>query len=62
MSHYTSFEERLEIENDLRENLSFGGIAKRLSKNRSTVSREVKKYAVTEKSGYGAALYNACVR
>ena len=62
MSHYTTFEERLEIENGLRENLSFGEIAKRLGKDRSTVSREVKKYAVTEKSGYGAAAYNACVR
>ena len=29
MSHYTTFEERLEIENGLRENLSFGEIAKR---------------------------------
>ena len=61
MSHYTTFEERLEIENGLRENLSFGEIAKRLGKDRSTVSREVKKYAVTEKSGYGVAAYNACV-
>ena len=61
MSHYTTFEERLEIENGLRENLSFGEIAKRLSKDRSTVSREVKKYAVVEKSGYNASGYNACV-
>ncbi|HBN82898.1 MAG TPA: hypothetical protein DDZ89_03555, partial [Clostridiales bacterium] len=45
MSHYTTFEERLEIENGLRENLSFGEIADRLDKDRSTVSREVRKYA-----------------
>lgn len=61
MSHYTTFEERLEIENGLRENLSFGEIAKRLCKDRSTISREVKKYASTEKSGYGGVSYNACV-
>lgn len=61
MSHYTTFEERLEIENGLRENLSFGEIADRLDKDRSTVSREVRKYAAVEKSGYGAAGYNACV-
>ena len=61
MSHYTTFEERLEIENGLRENLSFGEIAKRLSKDRSTVSREVKKYSVIEKSGYSSTAYNACV-
>lgn len=61
MSHYTTFEERLEIENGLRENLSFGEIAKRLGKDRSTVSREVRKYALPEKSGYGSVAYNACV-
>jgi IS30 family transposase len=62
MSHYTTFEERLEIENGLRENFSFGEIAKRLNKDRSTISREVKKYASIEKSGYGGAAYNACRR
>lgn len=51
MSHYTTFEERFEIENGLRENLSFGEIAERLGKDRSTVSREVRKYAAVEKSG-----------
>jgi len=61
MTNYTTFEERLEIENGLRENLSFGGIAKRLNKDRSTISREVRKYAVSEKTGYGAVAYNACL-
>ena len=60
MSHYTTFEERLEIENGLRSNLSFGEIAKRIDKDRSTVSREVRKYAVPEKLGSAAAAYNAC--
>lgn len=46
MSHYTAFEEILEIENGLRENLSFGEITDRVDKDRSTVSREVRKYAV----------------
>jgi IS30 family transposase len=62
MTHYTTFEEWLEIENGLRENLSFGEIAKRLNKDRSTVSREVRKYAVPEKTGYGSIAYNACQR
>jgi len=61
MSHYTTFEERLEIENGLHENFSFGEIAKRLEKDRPTISREMKKYAIAEKSGCGAASYNACV-
>ena len=60
MSHYTTFEERLEIENGLRENLSFGEIARRLNKDRSTVSREVRKYATHEKLGYGSTAYNSC--
>ena len=60
MSHYTTFEERLEIENGLRENISFGEIAKRLNKNRTTISREVRKYALPEKSGYGSTSFNAC--
>jgi IS30 family transposase len=62
MSHYTTFEERLEIENGLRENLSFGEIANRLNKDRSTISREVRKYAFAEKSGYANNAYNACTR
>jgi IS30 family transposase len=37
-----------------------GEIAKRLGKDRSTISREFRKYADIEKSGYGAAGYNAC--
>jgi IS30 family transposase len=41
LSHYTTFEESLEIENGLRENLSFGEIAKRLSKDSTTISREI---------------------
>jgi IS30 family transposase len=61
MSHYTTFEERLEIENGFRENLSFGEIANRLNKDRSTISREVRKHALPEKSGYGSTAYNACV-
>jgi len=61
MSNYTTFEERLEIENGLRENLFFGEIAGRLGKDCSTVSREVRKYALAEKSGCGAVSYNSCV-
>jgi len=60
MSHYTTFEERLDIENGLRENLSFGEIANRLNKDRSTISREVRKYASVQRIGYGSVSYNAC--
>lgn len=60
MSNYTTFEERLEIENGLRENLSFGEIARKLDKDRSTISREVRKYSLYEKTGYATTAYNAC--
>jgi IS30 family transposase len=51
----------LELENGLRENLSFGEIAKRLGKDRSTVSREVRKYALAERTGCSGWNYNACL-
>ena len=60
MSHYTTFEERLEIESGLRGGLSFGEIAKQVGKDRSTISREVRKYAVCEKLGSAAITHNAC--
>jgi len=40
---------------------SFGEIAKVLRKDHSTISREVRKHSVIERSGYGANGYNACV-
>lgn len=36
-------------------------IAKVLGKDRSTISREVRKHSLIERSGYGANGYNACV-
>jgi len=60
MSGYITFEERLEVESGLRDQLSFGEIAKRLGKDRSTISREIRKYAQIEKIGGSGTLYNAC--
>lgn len=48
MSHYTTFEEQSEIENGLRENLSFGEIANRLNKDRSYIFREVQGFGYPE--------------
>ena len=53
MSNYITYEDRMEIENLLHNGKSFGAIAKSLKKDRSTISREIKKYSITEKSGYG---------
>lgn len=60
MSHYITYEERMEIENGLHNGKSFGQIAKELGKDRSTISREVRKHSLIERTGYGANGYNAC--
>lgn len=44
MSKFFSYEERLEIQRFLKQGLSFKEISRRLSKNPSTFSREVRKY------------------
>lgn len=60
MSDYITYEERMEVENGLFNEKSFGEIAKELGKDRSTISREVRKHSVIERSGYGTNGYNAC--
>ena len=60
MSKFLTFEDRLTIEKGLRENLSFGAIAKELGKDRTTIAKEIKKYAYDLKSGYSRYPYNAC--
>ena len=60
MSKFLTFEDRLTIEKGLRENQSFGAIAKELHKDRTTIAKEIKKYAFDLKSGYSSYPYNAC--
>lgn len=45
MSKYLTYEERLEIQQGLKNQLSFGKIAISIGKDRTTVSKEIKKYA-----------------
>lgn len=61
MSKFLTFEDRLTIEKGLRENQSFGAISKEIGKDRTTVAKEIKKYAYDLKSGYSSYPYNACV-
>jgi transposase, IS30 family len=60
MSKYLTYEERLAIEAGLKENLSFGTIAKKLEKDRTTIAKEIKKHSHEKKSGYSGWSYNAC--
>ncbi|QXM05463.1 helix-turn-helix domain-containing protein [Crassaminicella indica] len=41
MSKYLTFEDRLEIEVSLKDNHSFGEIARKLNKDRTTISKEM---------------------
>lgn len=61
MSKYLTYDERLEIQKGLKEQLSFGQIATTIGKDRTTVAKEIKKYAFEQKTGYSAYPYNACI-
>ena len=61
MSKYLTYEERLEIQQGLKNQLSFGKIAISIGKDRTTVSKEIKKYAFEQKTGYSSYPYNACI-
>ena len=60
MSKYLTFDQRLEIEFSLRENLSFGEISKKLCRDRTTISKEIKRYHIVKKTGHSGWPYNAC--
>jgi len=60
MSKYLTYDQRLEIEAGLKKNLSFGAIAKTISKDRTTISKEIKRNHIIKKTGYNTFPYNAC--
>jgi IS30 family transposase len=45
MSKFFTYEERLELQKYLKESLSFKEISRRLDKNPTTISREIRKYS-----------------
>lgn len=49
MSKYLTYDERLEIEAGLKCGLSFGAIAKIISKDRTTVAKEIKCNLIIKK-------------
>lgn len=52
MSKFFTYEERLELQKYLKEGLSFKEISRRLEKNPTTISREVRKYNTQITTGY----------
>ena len=61
MSNYLTFDNRLEIQQGLKQQLSFGKIAEAIGKDRTTVAKEIKKYAYEQKTGCSSYPYNACI-
>lgn len=60
MSKFFTYEERLQLQKYLKESLSFKEISRRLDKNPTTISREVRKYSSQIATGYPGYPYNAC--
>jgi IS30 family transposase len=60
MSTFFIYEERLEIQKFLKESLSFKEISRRLGKNPTTISREIRKHSSEVATGYPGYPYNAC--
>lgn len=60
MSKYLTYEERLEIQEGLKQSLSFGAIGRKICKDRTTIAKEIKKHSYEKKSGYSGWPYNAC--
>lgn len=52
MAKFLSYEDRLEIQNGLKEHLTFTEIGKRLGRDRTTITKEVRNYSVEQDSGY----------
>lgn len=60
MSKFFIYEERLHLQSCLKEGLSFKEISRRLGKDSSTISREVRKYSSEIATGYPGQTHNTC--
>ena len=60
MTKFFTYEERLELQKFMKESLSFKEKSRRLSKNTTTISREVRRYSSEVATGYPGFPYNAC--
>ena len=60
MAKFLSYEDRLEIQNGLKEHLTITEIGKRLSRDRTTITKEVRNYSVEQDSGYSVFPHNTC--
>lgn len=60
MAKFLTYEDRLEIESGLKEDLSFTELGIKLERNRTTIAKEIKLYSQEQCSGYSVYPYNTC--
>lgn len=60
MSKFFTYEERLDLQKFLKDSLSFKEISRRLDKNPTTISPEVRKYSSEVTTGYPGYPFNSC--
>ena len=58
MSKFLDYEDRLEIQNGLNEYLTFTQIGEKLSRDRTTITKEIRNYSVEQDTGYGNYPHN----
>ena len=60
MAKFLNYEDRLEIQNGLNEHLTFTQIGEKLSRDRTSITKEIRSYSVEQDTGYGNYPHNAC--
>ncbi len=60
MSKFFTYEERLHLQKFLKDCVSFKEIGRRMDKNPTTISREIRKYSSEIATGYPGFPFNAC--
>lgn len=60
MAKFLGYEDRQEIQNGLKEHLTFTEIGKRLGRDRTTITKEVRNYSVEQDTGYSVFPHNTC--
>ncbi len=60
MAKFLSYEDRLEIESSLKAHMTFTEIGRRLGRDRTTITKEVRNYSVEQDTGYSVFPHNTC--
>ena len=60
MAKFLNYEDRLEIQSGLNEHLTFTQIGEKLSRDRTTITKEIRNYSVEQDTGYGNYPHNTC--